>query len=65
MVQNQWYHVEIGAPPMLVSFSGNWDVHWGLTGLLTHGHVTGSGDANPRPKSQRKVATAPSLAPRG
>ena len=26
MVQNQWYHFGIGAPPMLVSFSG--DVHW-------------------------------------
>ena len=20
-------------------FSANWDVHWGLTGLLTHGNV--------------------------
>ena len=24
---------------ILVYFSGNWDVHWGLTGLLTHSHV--------------------------
>ena len=21
-------------------FSGDWDVHWGLTGLLTHGHLS-------------------------
>ena len=20
-------------------FSGDWDVHWGVTGILTHGHV--------------------------
>ena len=29
MVQNQWYHFGIGAPPILVCFSGDWDVHWG------------------------------------
>ena len=29
MVQNQWYHFGIGAPPILVHFSGDWDVHWG------------------------------------
>ena len=29
MVQNQWYHFGVGAPPILVSFSGDWDVHWG------------------------------------
>ena len=27
MVQNHWYH--FGAPPILVYFSGDWDVHWG------------------------------------
>ena len=32
MVQNQWYHFEIGAPLIVVYFSGDWDVHWG-TGL--------------------------------
>ena len=37
--QNQWYHFGVGAPPILVYFSGDWDVHWGLTGLLTHGEV--------------------------
>ena len=26
--QNQWYHFG-GAPPILVYFSGDWDVHWG------------------------------------
>ena len=26
--QNQWYHVGVGAPPILVYFSGDWDVHW-------------------------------------
>ena len=34
---NQWYHFEVGAPPNLVFFSGDWDVHWGYE-LLTHGH---------------------------
>ena len=33
-----WYHFGVGAPPKLVYFCGNWDVHWGY-GLLTHGHV--------------------------
>ena len=28
----------MGAPLILVNFSGDWDVHWGLTGVLTHGH---------------------------
>ena len=36
--QNQWYHVGVGAPPILVYFSGDWDVHWEY-GVLTHGHV--------------------------
>ena len=27
--QNQWYLFEVGAPPMSVYFSGDWDVHWG------------------------------------
>ena len=36
--KNQWYHVGVGAlgaPPILVYFSGDWDVH----GVLTHGHM--------------------------
>ena len=36
--QNQWYHVGVGAPPILVYFSGDRDVQWGY-GILTHGHV--------------------------
>ena len=36
--QNQWYHFGVGAPPILVYFSGDWDVHWGY-GILTHGHI--------------------------
>ena len=31
-------HVGTGAPPILVYFSGDWDVHWG-NGVLTHGHI--------------------------
>ena len=27
--QNPWYHVEVGAPPILIHFSGDWDVHSG------------------------------------
>ena len=26
--QNQWYHFGVGAPLILVYFSGDWDVHW-------------------------------------
>ena len=26
--QNQWYHLGVVAPPILVYFSGDWDVHW-------------------------------------
>ena len=38
MGQNQWYHFGVGAPPILVYFSGDWDVHWGY-GILTHGQI--------------------------
>ena len=44
--QNQWYHFGIGAPPILVYFSGDWDVHWGY-GILTHGQE----DHGPHPFS--------------
>ena len=27
--QNQWYQFGVGAPPILVDFSWDWDVHWG------------------------------------
>ena len=33
-----WHHFGVGAAPILVYFSGDWDVHWG-SGLLTHGHI--------------------------
>ena len=36
--QNQWCHFGVGAPPISVYFSGDWDVHWGY-GILTHGHL--------------------------
>ena len=36
--QHQWYHFKVGAQPMLVYFSGDWDVHWGY-GLLVCGHL--------------------------
>ena len=48
--QNQWYHFGVGAPPILVYFSGDWDVHWGY-GLLTHGHM-------PKPSSPVFIAFA-------
>ena len=28
----------VGAPPILVHLSVDWDVHWGY-GILTHGHL--------------------------
>ena len=36
--QHQWYHFGVGAPPILVYFSGDWDVDWGY-GALTHSHM--------------------------
>ena len=30
-------HFGVGAPPILVNFSGDGDVHWGYE-ILTHGH---------------------------
>ena len=35
MVQNQWCHFGLGASPILVYFSGDWDVHWEYR-VLTH-----------------------------
>ena len=32
------WHFGAGAPPILVYFSGGWDVHWGY-GLSTHGRL--------------------------
>ena len=36
---NQWYYFGVSALPNLVCFSGDWDVHWGIPGVLTHGHI--------------------------
>ena len=36
--QHQWYHFGVGAPPILLYFSGDWDVYWGDV-VLTHGHL--------------------------
>ena len=35
--RHRWYHFGVGVPPILVYFSGNWDVHWRY-GVLTHSH---------------------------
>ena len=35
-------HFGVGAPPLLVCFSGHWDVHWGF-GILTHDHLSQRG----------------------
>ena len=41
--QNQWYHFGVGAPPILVYFSGwDWDAHWGYNLDLTHGQMAHS-----------------------
>ena len=45
--QNKCYHFGVGAPPILVYFSGDWDVHWGC-GLLTHGHLSVTGEPKVR-----------------
>ena len=37
--KNHWYHFGVGAPPILVYFSWDWDVHWGY-GILIHGRIT-------------------------
>ena len=29
VVKTNWYHFGVGAPPSLVYFGGDWDVHWG------------------------------------
>ncbi|WP_428379718.1 hypothetical protein [Marinobacter adhaerens] len=33
------YNFGVGAPPISVYFSGDWDVRWGY-GLFTHGHLS-------------------------
>ena len=36
--QNRWYHFGVGAPPILIYLSGDWDVLRGY-GILTPGHL--------------------------
>ena len=43
-------HFGVGAPPILVYFSGDWEVHWGYR-LLTHGRI---GNQRTTPKSRGK-----------
>ena len=38
-------HFKIGAPPIIVYFSGDWDVHW-TYGVLIHGQVAGLGGSD-------------------
>ena len=49
--QNNWYHFGVGAPPILVYLSGDWDVHWGH-GLLTHGNMRASFWFPPKPQKR-------------
>ena len=50
--QHQRYHVGVGAPPILVYCSGDWDFHWGQPGFLTHGPC---GSPYPKPESQPRL----------
>ena len=43
--QHQWYHFGVGAPPILVYFSGDWDVHW--YGILTHSQMVAVSEVQP------------------
>ena len=38
--QNQRNHFGVGTTHFRTYFGGDWDVHWGLTGLWTHGHIS-------------------------
>ena len=38
--QQMGSHFGVGAPPILVYFSGDWDVHWGYR-VLIHSHMSG------------------------
>ena len=44
MGQNQWYNFGVGAPPSLVYFSGDWDVHCHMVALYQN---DGSGPTKP------------------
>ena len=49
----------VGAPPILVYFSGYWNVHWGH-GILTHGHLSLAGTD---PRQERPIECLPSTDP--
>ena len=46
--QNQWDHFGVGAPPILVYFSGDRDVHWGYVFFLG-GSIPDVGQAGASP----------------
>ena len=56
--QNQWYHFGIGAQPIFVYFSEDWDVRWGY-GILTHGHMATDSRARPLQRAGRGHAPVP------
>ena len=56
MVQNQWHHFGIGAPPVLVYFSGDWDVTIAFFRLRLSG--SGPAPARLRPISGSGLAPA-------
>ena len=45
--QNQCYLFGRGAPPILVYFSGDWDVHWGYDLDLDHWTYCKAPDVSP------------------
>ena len=57
--QNQWYHFGVGALPILVYFSWDWDVHWGY-GLLNHSQIIGfcAISVEPTARNKKKAAGA-------
>ena len=60
--QHQWYHFGIGAPILI--YSGDWDVHWGITGVLTRSHLCPETDQK-NPRLHRTPRLRPSSGPHG
>ena len=70
VVPNRWYHFGLGAPPLLIYFSGDWDVHWGYS-LLSHSHFAAKHflnrvpfPATPPAYPQRSRSRPPPASPR-
>ena len=68
MGQNQWYHLGTGAPPILVYFSGDWDVLTNSSdrSCLVDGSMHAAMDTN-RPQellelARSRGASAPAVA---